>query len=819
MSRSSASGAGRPLAIAARARSALAAERLDAPLEPAEAAWLDEHLAGCADAAPSPPPTRRIAWRCARCATDQPEPPRDLWARTAAAIEREAARRGGREPARAALARWPRPALGVLSGVAVDRRGHRARRLLSGGFARARIDGDRPGREPAAVADRLDRRRRRGATPFAVGAGDGRLGRHVGEWRAGLQRRQVNEVCPVERPAGLRRRCRTTTRRHVDISIRPKSISKSPVNGQAVVVGEDANGERRRRTSIALPTAERDRRSRTPKPTPAATPRPTPRPSRPPSRRADPERRAVAPRRAAGDRPPTPDADAEATPTPDRRADARADAASPPESRRRSRPRRSRRRPRDRRAASRSSASRPPIRPTARGSPSPLVRPKGDTGPDIYVWRVGDDLARQLTDDHASVFASWVGNRVAGQPAAPRRPAATPSTATRSSSIRRAARRPPSRAGGWRPVVDPATDWAVVWDGRSRSIRRRHAAARVGRASSSASSRGRRHRSPTARPPSVVDGAVAEFDVRWDETGDWLAVWVADATRSVDRPAEPRPPRPGDRPARPAPRRAAGRAGAARVLDRRRPPRLGDPARPGWRGQPRPDRGLDATMASGRVESGPGRRTSSSSADLASRRTMARAADARSVVWSPSRATQQVGRRVGAHRRPRPGRASGSRRFSGSQPVEPVPAARSSNSRSQRTHRDRRLRSGRSTTPSCRPASSTPRRDVHRARAMRPDAARTSTAARRQDQPGARRRRSSKPPKYTLTGGATFYDNGTTAMRLPRGTVVDDLRRRRLHRARRQRLRTAEDEPRRRPVPAGLLRDLRLPVLVRARPR
>ena len=27
-------------------------------------------------------------------------------------------------------------------------------------------------------------------------------------------------------------------------------------------------------------------------------------------------------------------------------------------------------------------------------------------------------------------------------------------------------------------------------------------------------------------------------------------------------------------------------------------------------------------------------------------------------------------------------------------------------------------------------------------------------------------------PKYTLSGGATFYDNGTTAMRLPRGTTV-----------------------------------------------
>lgn len=29
-----------------------------------------------------------------------------------------------------------------------------------------------------------------------------------------------------------------------------------------------------------------------------------------------------------------------------------------------------------------------------------------------------------------------------------------------------------------------------------------------------------------------------------------------------------------------------------------------------------------------------------------------------------------------------------------------------------------------------------------------------------------------KKPKYTLTGYATFYDNGTTAMRLPRGTTV-----------------------------------------------
>lgn len=40
------------------------------------------------------------------------------------------------------------------------------------------------------------------------------------------------------------------------------------------------------------------------------------------------------------------------------------------------------------------------------------------------------------------------------------------------------------------------------------------------------------------------------------------------------------------------------------------------------------------------------------------------------------------------------------------------------------------------------------------------------------DQPEARQASARKPAKYTLTGQATFYHHGTTAMRLPRGTVV-----------------------------------------------
>ena len=42
----------------------------------------------------------------------------------------------------------------------------------------------------------------------------------------------------------------------------------------------------------------------------------------------------------------------------------------------------------------------------------------------------------------------------------------------------------------------------------------------------------------------------------------------------------------------------------------------------------------------------------------------------------------------------------------------------------------------------------------------------------RLDQPDGNAGSTRKPEKYKLTGKATFYDNGTTAMRLPRGTVV-----------------------------------------------
>ena len=75
-----------------RARSR-AAERLDAPLSEAESTWLEAHLASCPAclATAEAYESDRLALRW--LGTTMPEPPRDLWARTSAGIEREAAGR------------------------------------------------------------------------------------------------------------------------------------------------------------------------------------------------------------------------------------------------------------------------------------------------------------------------------------------------------------------------------------------------------------------------------------------------------------------------------------------------------------------------------------------------------------------------------------------------------------------------------------------------------------------------------------------------------------------------------------------------------
>src|SRR6476659_7466153 len=93
-----------------------AAERLDGPIGHVESTWLEAHRADCPACAAiaAEYEADRVALRALRA--DTPTPPRDLWARTAAAIETESAARGF-SSGRSAPAGRSRLPLGALSAV------------------------------------------------------------------------------------------------------------------------------------------------------------------------------------------------------------------------------------------------------------------------------------------------------------------------------------------------------------------------------------------------------------------------------------------------------------------------------------------------------------------------------------------------------------------------------------------------------------------------------------------------------------------------------------------------------------------------------
>ena len=99
----------------------LAAEAIDVDLRPADAAWLSEHLSGCADCQSVAAEYRDLHDELRGLAS--PEPPRDLWARTSAAldaVDRSGARRSGQSvSSRLGLAAFNRSFLGSAVAVGV----------------------------------------------------------------------------------------------------------------------------------------------------------------------------------------------------------------------------------------------------------------------------------------------------------------------------------------------------------------------------------------------------------------------------------------------------------------------------------------------------------------------------------------------------------------------------------------------------------------------------------------------------------------------------------------------------------------------------
>ena len=411
----------------------LLAERMDDKLGAADETRLAEHLAGC-------PACRAVARdyeadRARMRSMRTPEPPRDLWARTSAALDREVA-----DDADALLG----PGL-------PGRRGRRQLRVALGSLVTAMVilaitGGQLMPEAPTGLAT---------ATPFSITAqAVSYLGVAGGELT--FYRADVAEVCPAPRldcadgPDG-----EAVVRLGAGVHAREMTMSRT---GQLFISGRDDLGEEVF-AIVVLPSLE-----------PSAEPDQ----SDPPSASADPGA--------------TPDDATTAVPTESRNPDlGQPDPPTPeptdgpdviPS-------------PSSPDPGSSPSISPPPGPTTAVATSQAILTdalatgaaatwsPDGTMlafsampadrshGSDVYVWRPGDDQAQPVTDDHASFFASWSGSRIV----ASRIEAADPDSGdaigqtvvidpasgeARGVDIERA----------WLPTVDPTGRFVIYWRGR-----------------------------------------------------------------------------------------------------------------------------------------------------------------------------------------------------------------------------------------------------------------------------------------------------------------------------------------------------------------
>jgi hypothetical protein len=91
----------------------------------------------------------------------------------------------------------------------------------------------------------------------------------------------------------------------------------------------------------------------------------------------------------------------------------------------------------------------------------------GRHGPDVYVWRPGDDQAQAITGDHASYFASWSGRRIVlsrlNEDAGKSESAQVITVVVDPQSLEERVVDGPAM---WLPVVDPQRSHAITWSGK-----------------------------------------------------------------------------------------------------------------------------------------------------------------------------------------------------------------------------------------------------------------------------------------------------------------------------------------------------------------
>jgi hypothetical protein len=498
----------------------LAAARPDGFLTPAETAWLDAHLATCDEcrAIDAAYAGQRSLFDVARGA--YPETPRDLWARTAAEIERGTRRGAGRRFGRPTLAYAPLAGALVVA-VAVGAG------LLNGLPAQ---DSTSKGPDPE-------------ATPFALAAGEVQVVSRAEDGSLQLRRQVVDEVCPMgaESCAFNPTPVRTTTELQTTATAFDAIIS--PDEEQVVVVerGDGGTGVYVLNVSdpqvapLASDAPAESPAAASPSPEATASVEPTSSPDESPSTAASDEPTASAP---ATDEP-TIDPSAE----PAESATTEPSTASP--------------------TASPAVEPSPEPTPETTTGPTPSVevtplpngaiqiatnveivgntaayspdgkrfafsaRPvKGSAGPDVFVWTVGDERALAVTTDHASLFAGWLGSR---QALVSRVAGDDPRTAIL--ALDTGDETPAGDGAMWRPAVGPDATTGVWWDGTVRTTTNGLGwMPENGRLVLGSWPAGDGESQVLART------GLTDWQAQWDGAGRLLAVWTS--TAAAGKPGE-----------------------------------------------------------------------------------------------------------------------------------------------------------------------------------------------------------------------------------------------------------------------------------------
>lgn len=485
-----------------RARSLTSAGMLEA-LDGADETWLARHLDGCAECRQEREAflADRALLRGLRERT--PEPPRDLWARTSAAIEREA--RAGRGRPAAAPARRRALPFGAVAGALVVL-------VVIGASLIPPIvpPSSTPGNSSVAVVPSIPE-----PTDMTITAG--RVGwirpAANGSWEFVLA--DVDAVCPRTRPS-----CRPLAEddpgRPVNLAGTPVGVTISPKEDQLVVEARGAGTAPDRIYVVPVP-------SESPRVTPA----------------------------------PTASANSE-TPTAE------------------------------------------PVTPEP-GSPGPSATPStileiasgvvvvgeaaystdgwlafsarpsdGSTGPDLYLWRLGQPTAVAVTSDHRTYFSAWLGDQVLASRVADA-PDTTPSEVPSPPPAADATEAPVTapvvghpmsflldpasltrtelgQSDVWLPVVDPTGRFVAYWsgtlsptaDGLDWQLGNGELVLDGWSAGPDAQPTHDPAESadpdatpvpppgPTGTPVVVVTGQTAAFKAKFDPTGTRLAVWVGE---------------------------------------------------------------------------------------------------------------------------------------------------------------------------------------------------------------------------------------------------------------------------------------------------